>query len=94
MSASHISAATAVASDLTPDVHEEHDLPESEGSVVSMENEDDDQDDGEEFPFMDPLTRILVTEEGEPLVDIMADIRDSLSKLVKVLYASHKKESK
>lgn len=93
MSASHISAAAAAE---TPDVHEEHDFPESEGSVVSMDHDDDDGEDEEEdgFPFVDPLTRILVTEEGEPLVDIMADIRDSLAKLVKVLYASHKKETK
>ena len=58
-----------------------------------LEDEDEDGEDGEygdeEMEMYDPtqvLGEIFVTEQGETVADIMADIRNALEKGVKVLF--------
>ena len=53
------------------------------------EDEDDDEDDEDDEMEFDPisqLAQLLVTEEGQPVADIMVGIKDALDKHNKILF--------
>ncbi len=86
-------AAAAAAEEQTPvvdaPVPTEIDVVEdSDDAVDDSEYSDDDDDDDEELEF-DPisqLAQLLVTEEGQPVADILVGIKDALDKHNKILF--------
>lgn len=53
----------------------------------SGDDEDDDDDDEEEdFDPMSAVTQCLVTEDGVPIVDVLAGINRTLEKLAKIMF--------
>ena len=74
-------------------IDEEDDMPALVDDTGDEVLEDEDEDDGEygdeEMEMYDPtqvLGEIFVTEQGETVADIMADIRNAMEKGVKVLF--------
>lgn len=68
-----------------PDAAEAED---EEGTESGSEFTDDDDDDDDELEF-DPisqLAQLLVTEEGQPVADILVGIKDALDKHNKILF--------
>lgn len=74
-----------------PDVAEEEfvddENAEEESDEGSSEYTDDDEDDdGLEFDPISQLAQLLVTEEGQPVADILVGIKDALDKHNKILF--------
>jgi TATA-binding protein-associated factor Taf7 len=68
------------------------DQPEAEEDL-DMSEDDDQEDDEDQDGFEDDdyfdlaqLSQLLVTEEGEPLADVLKGIRDALDKHNKILF--------
>jgi hypothetical protein len=67
-------------------------VPEEDtGSEFTDEDEDEDDDDDDdddemEFDPISQLAQLLVTEEGQPVADIMVGIKDALDKHNKILF--------
>lgn len=78
--------------DLIADEDDEGDIDEGdvdegdEGDADEIEFDDDGEQGMEMYDPMQALGEIFVTEDGETIADILADIRDILEKGVKVMY--------
>lgn len=59
---------------------------ENEESGSEFTDEDDDDDDELEFDPISQLAQLLVTEEGQPVADIMVGIKEALDKHNKILF--------
>jgi hypothetical protein len=66
------------------EVPEEEDI--ESGSEFTDDDDEDDDDDEMEFDPISQLAQLLVTEEGQPVADIMVGIKDALDKHNKILF--------
>jgi hypothetical protein len=61
-------------------------VPEDIESGSEFTDEDEDDDEDMEFDPISQLAQLLVTEEGQPVADIMVGIKDALDKHNKILF--------
>lgn len=84
MMSHHDEPLSARAQENTPVVHDSAAREEGDDAPTT---EDEEGDEGyDEYDELDGLAQFLVTEDGEPIADVLASVRDELAMMNKILY--------